>query len=65
MRIYVHSNFLLFKGKTIRFYTWEAKNIFNESKEKSKLWFTAYENDVYEMKFSKCSMNTVSQTILH
>lgn len=41
-------------------YTWETKNVSDESKEKSKLQSTAYENDsVYEMNFSNLPVNTV------
>lgn len=53
MKIFVLSNYLLFEEKQLGPSTWKTKNISNENKEKSKLWFTAYENDfVYEMKFS-------------
>lgn len=39
---------------------WDTKNVSDESQEKSKLWFTAYENDFfYGMKFSDLPMNTV------
>lgn len=60
MKIFVPSNYLLFEEKQLGTSTWKTKNISAESEEKSKLWFTAYENDfVYEMKFSNLSMNTV------
>lgn len=57
-KIFVLRNYLLLEQ--LPSYTWETKNVSDESKEKSKLWFTAYENDfVYEMKFSNLPMNTV------
>lgn len=60
MKIFVLRNYSLFEEKQLWSYTRETKNVSDESKEKSKLWFTAYENDfVYEMKFSNLSMNTV------
>lgn len=41
-------------------YTWDTENVSGETKEKSKWWFTASENDfVYEMKFSNLPVNTV------
>ena len=53
MKTFVLRKHLLFGEKQLRSYTWKTKNVSDESEDKSKLWYIAYENDfVYKMEFS-------------